>query len=46
MDFRGMKKIPKKYIEEWILSSVVKRSLSQCINLINEVEKNMELQKK
>ena len=39
MDFRGMKKIPKKYIEEWILSSVVKRSLSQCINLINEVEK-------
>lgn len=39
MNFKGMKKIPKKYIDEWILSSVVKRSLGQCINLINEIEK-------
>lgn len=40
MDFKGKKELPKKYVEEWILSPVVKRSLSQSINVINEVHKN------
>ncbi len=37
MNFKEMKKIPKNYIKEWILSSVVKRSLSQTLNVINEI---------
>lgn len=39
MDFTGKKEIPKNYVEEWILSPVVKRSISQTINVINSVHK-------
>ncbi|MGL5723460.1 type II CRISPR RNA-guided endonuclease Cas9 [Cetobacterium sp.] len=39
MDFVGKKQIPKNYIEEWILSPVVKRSIFQTINVINSVHK-------
>lgn len=39
MDFTGKKEIPKNYVEEWILSPVVKRALSQTINVINSVHK-------
>ena len=39
MDFKGKKIIPKEYVEEWILSPVTKRSVSQVINIINEVHK-------
>lgn len=39
MNFKGMKNIPKIYLEEWILSPVVKKSLGQCINVINAIIK-------
>ena len=42
MDFTDekYKYIPKTYVDYWVISPVVKRSLTQCINLINEVLKN------
>ena len=41
MDFTDekYKYIPKKYVDYWIISPVVKRSLTQCINVINEILK-------
>ncbi len=39
MKFEKGKKIPKNYLDEWILSSTVKRSMGQAINIINAVEK-------
>lgn len=39
MDFTGKKEIPKNYVEEWVLSPVVKRAISQTINVINSVHK-------
>ncbi|MEG0135489.1 MAG: type II CRISPR RNA-guided endonuclease Cas9, partial [Cetobacterium sp.] len=39
MDFTGKKVIPKDYVEKWILSPVVKRSVSQTINIINSIHK-------
>ena len=39
MDFSGQTKIPKSYIDDWILSPVVKRSFSQTISLINAIHK-------
>ncbi|MGL4403719.1 MAG: type II CRISPR RNA-guided endonuclease Cas9 [Fusobacteriaceae bacterium] len=37
MNFTGKRNIPKTYVEEWILSPVVKRSISQTVNIINEI---------
>lgn len=37
MNFEGKKKIPKEYLDKWILSPVVKRSMSQAINVINKL---------
>lgn len=39
MNFKGMTNIPKVYLDEWILSPVVKRSLGQCINVVNAIIK-------
>lgn len=39
MDFTGKKTISKRYIDDWILSPVVKRSLTQAINVINALHK-------
>ena len=39
MDFKGMTNIPKVYLEKWILSPVVKKSLGQCINVVNAIIK-------
>lgn len=41
MDFTSdkIKKIPKNYVENWILSPTVKRSMVQSINVINEIIK-------
>lgn len=39
MDFLGKKSIPKTYVDEWILSPVVKRAISQTLNVINEIHK-------
>lgn len=37
MDFSGQRKIDKKYIDEWIVNPVVKKSVGQCINVVNEI---------
>lgn len=37
MNFKGKKKIPKEYLDRWILSPVVKRSMGQAINVINKL---------
>jgi CRISPR-associated endonuclease Csn1 len=39
MDFKGKVNIPKTYIDEWILSPTVKRSMGQTINVVNAVMK-------
>lgn len=39
MDFKGLNKIPVDFVDEWILSPVVKRSLVQAIKVVNEVFK-------
>lgn len=41
MDFTSdkIKKIPKNYVENWILSPTVKRSMIQSINIVNEIVK-------
>ena len=37
MNFKGKKRIPKEYLDKWILSPVVKRSMGQAINIINKI---------
>lgn len=37
MNFKGKKKIPKEYLDKWILSPVVKRSMGQAINIVNKI---------
>lgn len=37
MNFKGKKKIPKEYLDKWILSPVVKRSMGQAINVVNKL---------
>lgn len=41
MDFRSekYKYIPKSFIDEWVVSPVVKRSMGQSINVVNEILK-------
>ena len=39
MNFKGQSKIDKKYIDEWIVNPVVKKSVRQCINVVNEIIK-------
>lgn len=39
MEFTDKKEIPKNYVEKWILSPVIKRSISQTINVINSIHK-------
>lgn len=37
MDFKGQKKIDKKYLEEWIVNPVVKKSVKETLNIVNEI---------
>lgn len=39
MDFSGQSKIDKKYIDEWLVNPVVKKSVGQCINVVNAIIK-------
>ncbi|RPF56528.1 type II CRISPR RNA-guided endonuclease Cas9 [Abyssicoccus albus] len=39
MEFKGLDKIPVDFVDEWILSPAVKRSLIQSIKVVNEIIK-------